>query len=93
MEKYNNWSKEHDQAIRWKPKSHNTHSIRETAHAAIKLGPVQKGRCFSLYLNGVMTKMNGSQLQLDFHYCQAINTNVYDYGLNNTVKCMYPKAD
>lgn len=91
--KYKNWSKEQDEAIIWKTESHNTHSVTETAHTATYHGPVQKGRCFSLHLNGVTTKMNGSQLQLIFHYCQIINTNVSDYGLNNTVKCMYRKAD
>lgn len=70
-----------------------THSIRETAHAAIQHGPGQKGRRFSLQLNGGTTKMNGSQLQLICHYCQIINTNVYDYGMNGTAKCMYPEAD
>lgn len=85
--------KEHDQAIRWKTESHNTHSVRETTHTAIRHGPVQKGRRFSLHLNGVTTKMTSSQLQLIFHYCQIINNNVYDYGLNNTVQCMYPKVD
>lgn len=37
--------------------------------------------------------MNGSQLQLIFHYCQIINTKVYDYGMKNTVECIYPKPD
>lgn len=70
-----------------------TPTARETVHTAIQHGPAQKRRCFTLQLNGDTTKMNGSQLQLICHYCQIINTNVYDYGLNSTGKCMYPEAD
>lgn len=88
--KYKNWSKEQYEAIGWKTVATVLGKLPTLLPSTVL---VQKGRCFSLHLNGVTSKMNGSQLQLIFHYCQIINTNVYDYGLNNTVKCMYPKAD
>lgn len=88
--KHKNWSKEQYEAIGWKTVATVLGKLPTLLPSMVL---VQKGRCFSLHLNGVTTKMNGSQLQLIFHYCQIINTNVYDYGLNNTVKCMYPKAD